>query len=75
MTPRISPEKALGDIIYKVRKALDLTQDQYGVRHNVTGPAVFKFEKAFMRPSLPLWLAMALEPRHQLLGHLLWHLH
>ena len=36
-----------------------LTQDQYGAHYEITGPAVFKFEKRYMRPSLGLWLRMA----------------
>ena len=59
MTAPIPPGKALGDIINKTRKALSMTQDEYGARHNVSGPAVFKFERGYVRPSLPLWLAMA----------------
>lgn len=51
----------LGDIIYQSRLDLNLTQDQFGSRYSVSGPAVFKFEKGYVRPSLELWLRMALE--------------
>lgn len=49
----------LGDIIYRSRLAADLTQDEYGAKYNVSGPAIFKFEKGYVRPSLELWLQMA----------------
>ncbi len=49
----------LGDIIYQSRLELDLTQDQYGAKYDVSGPAIFKFEKGYVRPSLALWLKMA----------------
>lgn len=52
-------ENFLGEIIYDSRLKLDMTQDQYGAKYNVSGPAVFKFEKGFVRPSLELWLQMA----------------
>lgn len=49
----------LGQIIYDSRIDSDLTQDQYGSKYNVSGPAIFKFEKGYVRPSLELWLRMA----------------
>ena len=49
----------LGDIIYQNRQKNDLTQDQYGARYSVSGPAIFKFEKGYVKPSLELWLKMA----------------
>jgi DNA-binding XRE family transcriptional regulator len=49
----------LGEIIYQSRLDLDLTQDQYGAKYGVSGPAIFKFEKGYVRPSLELWLKMA----------------
>ena len=49
----------LGDIIFNARQKQNLTQDQYGSLYDVSGPAVFKFEKGYVRPSLPLWLRMA----------------
>lgn len=52
-------ENYIGEIIYKSRMNLDLTQDEYGARYSVSGPAVFKFEKGYVRPSLELWLQMA----------------
>ncbi|MBI3736292.1 helix-turn-helix transcriptional regulator, partial [Candidatus Sumerlaeota bacterium] len=51
----------LGDIIYQSRLDQDLTQDQYGAKYNVSGPAIFKFEKGYVRPSLALWLRMAMD--------------
>lgn len=49
----------LGEIIYENRLKDDLTQDQYGSRYGVSGPAIFKFEKGYVKPSLELWLKMA----------------
>ncbi len=55
----MDPKNELGQTIYNSRLALDLTQDEYGQRYSVSGPAIFKFEKGFVRPSLALWLKMA----------------
>lgn len=52
-------ENILGDEIYQSRTALGLTQDQFGAKYHVTGPAIFKFEKGYVKPSLVLWLKMA----------------
>jgi DNA-binding XRE family transcriptional regulator len=41
------------------RKERDLTQSDLAVRFNVSGPAIFKFEKGFVTPSLQLWLKIA----------------
>jgi transcriptional regulator with XRE-family HTH domain len=49
----------LGDIIYNARQVEGLTQEQYGSRYSVSGPAIFKFEKGYVKPSLELWLKMA----------------
>lgn len=49
----------LGEVIYNYRQKENLTQDQYGARYNVSGPAIFKFEKGYVKPSLDLWLKMA----------------
>jgi len=58
---RVIMKNYLGEIIYKARLALDLTQDQYGNKYEISGPAVFKFEKGYVRPSLKLWVRMALD--------------
>ena len=47
---------ALARRIVEYRKMAKLTQDQYGRKYGVSGPAIFKFEKGFVAPSLPLWL-------------------
>ncbi|MBN1867267.1 helix-turn-helix transcriptional regulator [Candidatus Sumerlaeota bacterium] len=49
----------IGASIAKSRANLGLTQDQFGRKYSVSGPAIFKFEKGYVRPSLELWLAMA----------------
>lgn len=55
----IKTKNYLGEIIYRSRIDNDLTQDEFGSRYSVSGPAVFKFEKGYVRPSLELWLKMA----------------
>jgi len=54
-------ENILGARIAELRKKLGLTQDQFGARYGVSGPAVFKFEKGYVKPSLELWLKIARE--------------
>lgn len=49
----------LGAVIYQARLDQHLTQDQFGAKYDVSGPAVFKFEKGYVRPSLRLWLRIA----------------
>lgn len=49
----------LGTRILEYRETLGLTQDQFGARYGVSGPAIFKFEKGFVKPSLDLWLKIA----------------
>ena len=52
-------ENLLGKEIYANRVAQGLTQDQFGVKYRITGPAVFKFEKGYVKPSLELWMRLA----------------
>ncbi|MCX7015444.1 MAG: helix-turn-helix transcriptional regulator [Candidatus Sumerlaeota bacterium] len=49
----------LGEQIHSHREVLNMTQDQFGSKYDVSGPAVFKFEKGYVKPSLDLWLKMA----------------
>jgi DNA-binding XRE family transcriptional regulator len=49
----------LGDIIYNHRDISEMTQDQFGAKYGISGPAIFKFEKGYVKPSLNLWLKMA----------------
>jgi DNA-binding XRE family transcriptional regulator len=49
----------IGAVIAKARTECGLTQDQFGRKYNVSGPAIFKFEKGYVKPSLDLWLLMA----------------
>lgn len=51
--------ETLGKIVFRSRSQLNLTQDEFGARYSVSGPAIFKFEKDYVRPSLALWLAIA----------------
>ena len=51
----------IGESIYRHRKAQKMTQDEFGARFGVSGPAIFKFEKGFVRPSLDLWLRISAE--------------
>ena len=50
---------ALGVRILEFRKATGLTQDQFGQKYDISGPAIFKFEKNFVKPSLGVWIRMA----------------
>ena len=52
-------DKEIGSLIAQNRKEVGLTQDQYGKKYNVSGPAIFKFERGQVKPSLILWLKMA----------------
>ena len=49
----------IGELIADSRSHLNLTQDQFGRKYGVSGPAIFKFEKSYVKPSLVLWLQMA----------------
>lgn len=49
----------IGELIADNRSSLKLTQDQFGRKYGVSGPAIFKFEKSYVKPSLVLWLQMA----------------
>lgn len=49
----------LGEKIYDYRVRENMTQDQLGARYSVSGPAIFKFEKGYVRPSLGLWMRMS----------------
>ncbi len=48
----------LGKKVFELRERLALTQDQFGAKYGVSGPAIFKFEKNYVKPSLELWLKM-----------------
>lgn len=52
-------DNILGDEIYESRLSRGLTQDQFGKVYSVSGPAIFKFEKGYVKPSFQLWLRMA----------------
>lgn len=49
----------IGALIAECREKSGLTQDQFGQKYNVSGPAIFKFEKGYVKPSLELWLQFA----------------
>ena len=49
----------LGEQIHNHRDVCGLTQDQFGAKYQVSGPAIFKFEKGYVKPSLDLWLKMS----------------
>lgn len=50
---------SLGSRIMKFRKSHNLTQADLAERYKVSGPAIFKFEKGFVIPSLKLWQVIA----------------
>jgi DNA-binding XRE family transcriptional regulator len=62
---QVSPQEELimanqlGDEVHELRTKLRLTQDQFGARYKISGPAIFKFEKNYVKPSLELWLRIA----------------
>jgi DNA-binding XRE family transcriptional regulator len=49
----------IGKTVERYRKSLGKTQDQLGAMYSVTGPAIFKFEKGYVKPSLELWMKIA----------------
>lgn len=49
----------LGEEIYRRRLKERMTQDQFGAKFGVSGPAIFKFEKGYVKPSFDLWMRMA----------------
>lgn len=53
------PASSLGARIMNFRKINNLTQADLAERYRVSGPAIFKFEKGFVIPSLKLWLTIA----------------
>ena len=55
--PKLNTE--LGKILLDYRKKLRLTQVVLAARYNLSGSGLFKIEKGFLLPSLPLWLKMA----------------
>ncbi|HPB31433.1 MAG TPA: helix-turn-helix transcriptional regulator [Candidatus Sumerlaeota bacterium] len=64
---------ALGELLYENRCIQGLTQDQFGAKYHVTGPAIFKFEKGYVKPSLDLWLKMAKDFQvHETRAVLMW---
>ncbi len=52
-------DNILAGEIYQNRISQGLTQDKFGKVYNVSGPAIFKFEKGYLKPSFQLWLRMA----------------
>ncbi|HBF33309.1 TPA: hypothetical protein DDW35_01970 [Candidatus Sumerlaeota bacterium] len=53
------PKSPLAARLMSFRKKNHLTQADLAVRYGVSGPAIFKFEKGFVLPSLRLWQKMA----------------
>ncbi len=51
----------IGEAIYQYRKLMKLTQEEFGKKFDISGPAVFKFEKGVVHPSLELWIRIARE--------------
>ena len=49
----------IGQIIETARKRLNETQEVFGARYQVSGPAIFKFENGYVRPSIELCMKMA----------------
>jgi DNA-binding XRE family transcriptional regulator len=51
--------QSLAQFIQIHRKEEALTQDAFGARYGVSGPAIFKFERGYVNPSLDLWLSIS----------------
>lgn len=51
--------KSLSELIQGHRSKLKMTQDEFGSKYGVSGPAIFKFEKGYVHPSLILWLRIS----------------
>lgn len=49
----------IATLVKRHREELDLTQDEYGAKFGISGPAVFKIEHGFIRPSFYLWINIA----------------
>lgn len=52
-------DNLIGEKIMEYRASVGMTQDQFGARYEVSGPAIFKFEKGYVKPSLNLWMKIA----------------
>ncbi len=52
-------DKPIGQLIVAYRYKVRMTQDQFGVKYGVSGPAIFKFEKGYVHPNLALWLRIS----------------
>lgn len=52
-------ENLIGERVMEYRASVGMTQDQFGARYDVSGPAIFKFEKGYVKPSLELWVKIA----------------
>lgn len=53
------PINVIGELLFRYREVKELTQDQFGQNYDVSGPAIFKFEKGYVKPSFELWMRMA----------------
>ncbi|MBN1476460.1 helix-turn-helix transcriptional regulator [Candidatus Sumerlaeota bacterium] len=49
----------LAQFIQLHRTEAGLTQDAFGALYGVSGPAIFKFERGYVNPSLDLWLSIS----------------
>lgn len=56
---KLTIDNAMGEIINQSRMERELTQDEFGMEYGVSGPAIFKFEKGYVRPSVRLWMPIA----------------
>ena len=63
--------KLIAQQILRYRKRMKINQEQFADEFNISGPAIFKFEKGFAIPVLELWLKIAktlgIEPRRAVL--------
>ena len=66
-------DKTLGQYLAEHRYNLRMTQDAFGAKYGISGPAVFKFEKGYVHLRLALWFrisqAMGMPERKAVLMH------
>ncbi|MCX7011201.1 MAG: helix-turn-helix transcriptional regulator [Candidatus Sumerlaeota bacterium] len=67
--------KLIAPRLLRHRKKVKLTQDEFGQKYSVSGPAVFKFEKGYVIPSLKLWVKMAADMGIPVKTAVLMHVH
>lgn len=50
---------SIAEAFIEIRAKQKRSQDEFGARHEVIGPTIFKIEKGYASPSLNLWMKIA----------------